>query len=355
MAIVVKSGGNPSPALVGAYGGGQGRRWAEDARQQAAFAASSEEERKRRLAQQRESNLARKERTEEADRARAFSAEQAGQGRAFSEQEAALGRDFTLGRDKAGQERSLQTMRFSSDLREGSADADQWRKRQDVEWTYTMQQRQAHDRLTEALANLQADPDMTEMQKIEGADQIKAQLYNIKPVEKLSPKHMTPEERFKNTTTTLPDGTVIAFNPDGTAHKLVESPAIKQAKSRDKDIEGAIKQATEELNNKASNEGVSPPTTEEKLKRAEEIFKEKQAFRKLLTGGAEGAVSEPPITDADTPGYEALFGAGAKPNLAPSSATKVESLTEKDIEAINWAKANPKDPRSLKILKLNKE
>jgi hypothetical protein len=32
MAIVVKSGGNPAPALVGAYGGGLGRRWAEDAR-----------------------------------------------------------------------------------------------------------------------------------------------------------------------------------------------------------------------------------------------------------------------------------------------------------------------------------
>jgi hypothetical protein len=261
MAIVVKSGGNPAPALVGAYAGGMGKRRAEDERQQAALIAAKEAQQRSIAAQQ---------------------------------QESALSREFTLDRDEAGQERSLETMQASADLREGAAESEQLRRREDVKWGYTASQKQTHDRLTEALANLQADPDMTERQKIEGADQIKAQLYSIKPVEKLAPKQITPEERLKTSTTTLKDGTVVAFKPDGTAHVLVASPESKQAESQAKDRDAALKQATEELNDASGKGDGTRPTMDAKIKRAREILKEMRELQRLDEGGqaTDGAAGD---------------------------------------------------------------
>jgi hypothetical protein len=268
MAIVVKHGGNPAPALVGAYGAGIGKRQAEEARQQAQLAAAEEAQRRNLEAQQRE---------------------------------AALGREFTLGRDEAGQERSLQTMRLSADLREGSAEAEQLRRREDVEWGYSARQRQEFEDMARSYDEAVNSGEFSEDELKEVKRQVIAKQAGITPLPKLTQKQITPEERLKTSTTTLPDGAVIGFKPDGTPFRLLESPAIKQAESMNKDMEDALAQATEELNEASSKGDGARPSSEDKLTRAEEIFKEKQAFRKRLTGGAtaEGGAGAAGTDDPD--------------------------------------------------------
>jgi hypothetical protein len=282
MAIVVKSGGNPAPALVGAYAGGMGKRRAEDERQQAALIAAKEAQQRSIAAQQQESALS----------------------RTFASDQADANREFTLGRDEAGYLQADATQQTAADLREQAAVSDQLRRREDVEYTYTTEQKRKDAQYREALASVQTDEDMRPSEKLAAIQQLEAIRRNIKPIANWTQKQITPEERLKTSTTTLPNGAVIGFKPDGSPFKLMDSPESKQAESKAKDREAALKQATDELNDASSKGDGTRPTMDAKITRAMEILKEMREFQRLDEGGqsTEGAAgAEQPIPEEENP------------------------------------------------------
>jgi hypothetical protein len=252
MAIVVKSGGNPAPALVGAYGAGIGKRQAEDARQQAQLAAAEEAQRKSLEAQQRE---------------------------------AALGREFTLERDEAGQERSLETMRLGADLREGAADADQLRRREDVDYAYTTQQRQEFDDAARSYDEAVNSGEFSEDELKEIKRQVLAKQNKIAPLPTLKKESPYTEGQGVGQVWQAPDspGVTLTRDKEGNVKKLYESGG--GAPSVD-DVAKLAKTVTETLTTEDQKTGLrvspKPEDVEAGVKRLLEMHKR-------LTGGSAAA------------------------------------------------------------------
>jgi len=322
MAIVVKSGGNAAPALVGAYGGGQGKRWSEDERQQAALIAAREAQNKSLDAQQRE---------------------------------AKLNRDLTLQRDEAGQERSLETMRLAADLREGTAEADQLNRREDVEWGYSTQQRQEYDKLTQSYDDAVKSGDFTPDQLKEIRAQIALKKAGIAPTDRLVKKSPYPDgQDVGQTWMDEKSAVLVTRDKDGKVRKLADSPKPTFA-----EFSKVYASVSESLAVKNDDDGtVTPADPAKVIAKTKEIMK---AYESLNSGEPAIPDAENPFTTVDpalTPGYEGLFGAGQKPDLDKGLKKGDKGpapKTARDLEAIKWAKANPKDPRAIQILKLHKE
>jgi hypothetical protein len=267
MAIVVKHGGNPAPALVGAYGAGIGKRQAEDARQQAQLAAAEEAQRKSLEAQQRE---------------------------------AALNREFTLGRDEAGQERSLETMRLSADLREGSADADQLRRREDVEYAYNARQRQEFDANARAYDEAVNSGEFSDDELKEVKRQVLAKQAGIKPLPKLKKESPYPDGQDVGQVWQAPDspGVTLTRDNDGNVKKLYESGGGAPSVA---DVAKIAQTVTESLTTEDAKGGKKSPTPEEIEAGVKRILE----MHKRLTGGAttaaDGAGAEPPIPEDENP------------------------------------------------------
>jgi hypothetical protein len=257
MAIVVKSGGNAAPALVGAYGGGQGKRWSEDARQQAALIAARDAQNKTLDAQQRENKLS---------------------------------RAFTLERDEAGQERSLETMRLAADLREGTADADQMRRREDVEWAYSTKQRQEFDDLARSYDEAVNSGEFTPDELKEIKRQVIAKQAGIAPLPKLKKESPYPEGQDVGQVWQAPDspGVTLTRDKEGNVKKLYESGG--GAPSVD-DVAKLAKTVMETLTTEDPKTGLRvSPSSEE----VEAGVKRLLEMHKRLTGGAtavEGATA----------------------------------------------------------------
>ena len=255
MAIVVKSGGNAAPALVGAYGGGQGRRWSEDERQQAALIAARDAQNKSLDAQQRESKL---------------------------------NREFTLQRDEAGQERSLETMRLSADLREGTADAEQLRRREDVEWTYTARQRQEFEDMARSYDEAVNSGEFTPDELKEIKRQVISKQAGIAPLPKLKKESPYPEGQDVGQVWQAPDspGVTLTRDKEGNVKKLYESGG--GAPSVD-DVAKLAKTVMETLTTEDPKTGLRVSPSQEEV---EAGVKRLLEMHKRLTGGVtatEGA------------------------------------------------------------------
>jgi hypothetical protein len=266
MAIVVKHGGNPAPALVGAYGAGIGKRQAEDARQQAQLAAAEEAQRKSLEAQQRE---------------------------------AALNREFTLGRDEAGQERSLETMRLSADLREGSAEADQLRRREDVEWGYTARQRQEFEDMARSYDEAVNSGEFSADELKEVKRQVLAKQAGIKPLPKLKKESPYPEGQDVGQVWQAPDspGVTLTRDKEGNVKKLYESGVGAPSVA---DVAKIAQTVTDSLTTEDAKGGKKSPKPEDVEAGVKRILE----MHKRLTGGAAaevGAGAEPPIPEDENP------------------------------------------------------
>jgi hypothetical protein len=250
MAIVVKHGGNPAPALVGAYGAGIGKRQAEDARQQAQLAAAEEAQRRSLEAQQRE---------------------------------AALGREFTLGRDEAGQERSLETMRLSADLREGSAEADQLRRREDVEWGYSTKQRQEFEDMARSYDEAVNSGEFSEDELKEVKRQVIAKQAGITPLPKLKKESPYPQGQDVGQVWQAPDspGVTLTRDKEGNVKKLYESGGGAPSVA---DVAKIAQTVTESLTTVVNDER-KPPKPEDVEAGVKRILE----MHKRLTGGATAA------------------------------------------------------------------
>lgn len=268
MAIVVKSGGNPAPALVGAYGAGMGKRRAEDERQQAQLAAAKEAQQRSIAAQQ---------------------------------QESALSREFTLGRDVAGQARALETMQTAADLREGAAESEQLRRREDVEWTYTAQQRQKFDEMSrsydEAVNSGEFSPD--ELKEVKR--QVLAKQAGIAPLPKLKTQSPYQPGQDVGQVWQAPDspGVTLTRDKEGNVKKLyesgIETPSVA-------DVAKVMKEVTASLTTE------DPDTNERTVPSNEDVeagVKRILEMHKRLTGGGQAtdgaAGAEPPIPEEENP------------------------------------------------------
>lgn len=160
MPILVKHSGNAAPALVGAYGGGAGKRQAEDARTQAELQSRATE-----------ANKGRDFAAQQADLSRKFAAGETDAGQAFAAGEAAKNRDFSA----------------------NQADLNQQRQQQNIEFGYSAQQRAEFNKMTEALAAAEASGDFTPDELSEMRRQVQAKQAGMAPLPRLKKLSGRPE------------------------------------------------------------------------------------------------------------------------------------------------------------------
>ena len=212
MAIVVKHSGNAAPTLVGAYGAGQGKRQAEDAKQMLDIASRAEEAAKQRWFAWQQAEAQRSFQRRESRVARRHDALQREIDRGWRSDEAAL-----------ADERATERMRLRHELREGMADSDQMRRRDDIEWNYSTKQRQDFQRTFDALAAAQADKEFTDDEMKELRRQAYSKLAGVGPLPSIRERSPYPEGQGIGQTWTSDDGNFLFTRDDkGNIKKLGE-------------------------------------------------------------------------------------------------------------------------------------
>jgi hypothetical protein len=234
MGIVVKHSGNAAPVLYGAYGGGQGKRRAEDARQAADhIARATEAGRQRAFAHQqaikqfrRQQILNKQARKHEDARLaadRKWREEQAAAERDFRAHEAGLQRDWQQQHMLDQHDLNMERGEAEFNFRDQLADNEQQRRRDDIEWGYTAKQRQDFDRMFDALEEARESGDFTGEEMGELTRQAYAKLAGLQPVPRLKEKSPYPEGQQPGQVWESDDGTMLLSRDDkGNVRKVGE-------------------------------------------------------------------------------------------------------------------------------------
>jgi hypothetical protein len=235
MGIVVKHSGNAAPVLYGAYGGGQGKRRAEDARQAADhIARATEAGRQRAFAHQqaikqfrRQQILNKQARKHEDARLaadRKWREEQAAAERDFRAHEAGLQRDWQQQHMLDQHDLNMERGEAEFNFRDQLADNEQQRRRDDIEWGYTAKQRQDFDRMFDALEEARESGDFTGEEMGELTRQAYAKLAGLQPVPRLKEKSPYPEGQQPGQVWESDDGTMLLSRDDkGNVRKVGET------------------------------------------------------------------------------------------------------------------------------------
>lgn len=223
MAIVVKHSGNAAPTLVGAYGAGQGKRQAEDAKQMLDIASRAEEAAKQRRFAWQQAEAQRSFQRRESRMARRHDALQREIDRGWRSDEAALADERATERMRLGHEFGVEDMYTQADLREGMAVSDQMRRRDDIEWNYSTKQRQDFQRTFDALAEAQASNDFTDDEMKELRRQAYSKLAGVGPLPSIRERSPYPEGQGIGQTWTSDVGNfLLTRNSKGEISKLGE-------------------------------------------------------------------------------------------------------------------------------------
>lgn len=223
MAIVVKHSGNAAPTLVGAYGAGQGKRQAEDAKQMLDIASRAEEAAKQRWFAWQQAEAQRSFQRRESRVARRHDALQREIDRGWRSDEAALADERATERMRLRHEFGVEDMHTRADLREGMADSDQMRRRDDIEWSYTTKQRQDLQRMFDALEAAREDRIFDDDEFEEVKQQAYKKLLGLEPVPNIKKRSPYPEGQGIGQTWTSDDGNFLFTRDDkGNIKKLGE-------------------------------------------------------------------------------------------------------------------------------------
>lgn len=251
MAIVVKHSGNAAPTLVGAYGAGQGKRQAEDAKQRLDIASRAEEAEKQRRFAWQQAEAQRSFQRRESRVARRHDALQREIDRGWRSDEAALADERATERMRLGHEFGVEDMYTQADLREGMADSDQMRRRDDIEWNYSTKQRQDLQRTFDALAEAQASNDFTDDEMKELRQQAYSKLAGVGPLPSIRERSPYPEGQGTGQTWTSDDGNfLLTRNSKGEISKLGELNGKPTYKDTTSAWKIAMEMAKEDVVNK---------------------------------------------------------------------------------------------------------
>lgn len=219
MAIVIKHSGNASSTLVGAYGGGQGQRQAQDARQAMDLA---DRERSRAVAA-RQAQLSRQHQA-------AMAAQEARRQQKAIEE----ARQFQIGREELRHEWDVETRDAMTAQRFDEMAFQSQQRRDDFVFQLTTQQKAELDKLANAEAEVMASSDYSDEEKKVLRKEFAMKRAGLQPVERLKPK--TPAEKFAESTYTDPrTGKIYGLNPDGSIGKAIHEPPAKEMTWKDVD------------------------------------------------------------------------------------------------------------------------
>ena len=226
MGISVKHAGNVTPSAYGAYGAGQGKRYAEDAR----LALQRIEAEKTRRRQAGSQYTALKAREVEAEKSRAFAVEQGdtAYARGLEQTELAQGyREESAAGDFA---RSIAGMEFAQGQREQSAE-DAFARAQeakqgegrDFEVGYSDKQREEVNALADAYDAAVASGEYSEDELKDIRDQMQAKRLGIKPQPRMKQKTPFVTGQGVGDTWTSDTGVLLTRDDKGNVKKLGEA------------------------------------------------------------------------------------------------------------------------------------
>ena len=245
MAIVVKHSGNAAPALVGAYGGGQGKRQAEDAKQRLSIAARAEEAVRQQNFAERQAMLSRRQQRQESSKQMDYTAAQRELDRTWRSNESVLGDERATERAKLGADLGDESRADQFSLRNQLADLNQDRDQEKFTWEYSEKQRREVEQITAGLDEFKkiASPE----EYADAEKQAALQMAGITPDPKLKkPDSITAEQALQQIYTDPETGTRFIMDKDGRPKKFADSPKPPRADPSDyvKAYESAIKMST---------------------------------------------------------------------------------------------------------------
>lgn len=338
MPILVKHSGNAAPTLWGAYAGGQGRRWAEDARlalnriftrqeneKQRAFHASQAALSRAAAEKAREDEFA--FRSQEADEARAYGASQAADHReymAWQNEKAQWYRD----RDAARAREHADAMALRQhDWQVDAADQTFDRQKGMIDYGIDAKQRAEFNQLSEAYQDAAQSGQYSDEDLAEFKRQIIAKQAGITtPMPKLKKQSPWPEGQDVGQTWLSDDGRFhLGRDKDGKVYKIGETNVLPTMK----DIAGLYEQGHKALTRKVkgadgleTDQAPTPQEVEAWVDRAVQMHRK-------YAGGAQPA-GEEATQDFDTflrGAVEAKNPPPAKPTVpAGADATQIRAL-----------------------------
>ena len=323
MGISVKHAGNVTPSAYGAYGAGQGKRYAEDAR----LALQRIEAEKTRRRQAGSQYTALKAREVEAEKSRAFAVEQGdtAYARGLEQTELAQGyREESAAGDFA---RSIAGMEFAQGQREQSAE-DAFARAQeakqgegrDFEVGYSDKQREEVNALADAYDAAVASGEYSEDELKDIRDQMQAKRLGIKPQPRMKQKTPFVTGQGIGDTWTSDTGVLLTRDDKGNVKKLGDAPAAKEKlQPTVKDVASLYQQGFNAL---TDEEGVapSPERIEEFVRTALELHK------KITEETPEAPVTQPP--PAGSTSQETLISHVVSP---PKSTIDYSKLSEEEL------------------------
>jgi len=380
MAIVVKHG-NHGSAILGAFGGGLGKRQAEDARLAAQLGAQEQAD-KRRMGLHTNTSLSR------ADRSNVVATAPSG-GRSGINEIRPSARPVAAARSGGGGGVIHSSPRVSWDAElagrhQAQAISDQARRIRNMpeeefveEPSPQLSNKQIDDRNArwEAYQSAAASGEYTPEELADAKAQLVAADMGVEPFKKLEKPVATPEELFRQQTYRDPEsGALIGFK-DGIPFKLADAPKV-EGEFDDKALTKEYRDMSETL--MADNGGVAPSpqaVANAIAKKKEAEAKGVEMLKAVLSGDTENIPPEMPeipgagAKPADWKAYEekikpvrewyaakkAREARGVVKGLMDSGAAASEAtLQDEDSEAETWAKSNPDDPRAKEILEIRR-
>lgn len=290
MPIVIKHSGNVAPALMGAFGGGKGRRQAEDARQAAAIAANARQAQEQRNLAERQAMLQRR----------------------FASREAAAARQFRRDENDTAYQRQLELIGIQSEGQEAAAEADLGRalrektfdselRRDDINFEYTAKQRAEFDRISSAYDDAVASGEFTADELREVRRQVSAKLAGIEPLPRLKQLSPWPKGQDVGETWQSSDGRfLLTRDAEGKVSKLADTnrqPTVS-------DVATLYKQGFDSLKTVDADGNETAPSPEDLDAFVERAIK----LHRRLTGGP----AYDPKADTWTPEEHADAEKGAR-------------------------------------------
>lgn len=323
MAIVVKHSGNAAPLVVAAYGGGQGKRWAEDGRQAAAYVgqekiaagARATQARQAELNRQQQANqakVARKAAERQAALNRQHQAKQAKVAREAAERQAAIDRDLKKDqfdrelevRDKQAEQERVHQEEMADKAFQRAQDRDRDlsdQRRDDLDYELSARQRSEFNKLSEsydeaAKSGLYDEEELGELKR-----QIFAKQAGIQPIPRMKEASPWPEGQGVGEVWESDDGKLmLSRNKDGDVKRIAETNS--QPTYQDKI--SAWKQAMEMSMEPSKNAKGEAPNMEKAREFYKEIMGESEETD--MPGVTEDQQAEPDPQANNIPAFSSL-------------------------------------------------
>jgi len=361
MAIVVKHG-NHGSAILGAFGGGLGKRQAEDARLAAQIGAQ-EQANKRRMGLHTKSSSNAANRSNVVAKAPAIQRSGRGGGGVVRSSPRESW-DVELARRDQAQAVSDESRRMIN------------RPEEEPEITkeYSSKQRQEYNSLMDAYDEAVASGNYTEDELVEIKRRVDAKRMGIEPLDRMKKPVATPEQLFQQQTYRDPEsGALIGFK-DGIPFKLADAPSAEG----EFDDRALTKEYRDMRKTLMEDSGVAPsPQAVAKAvaKKREAEARGVEILKAVLSGDTENVPPDMPeipkagATPADWKRYEEEIkpvrewyaakqsrdAKGVVKQLMDAGAAAPDATPQdEDSEAEAWARSNSDDPRAKEILAIRR-